>query len=883
MKILQFQFSRLLASYILCICFTLAYSSNVRGNDTCYITNIDEFLEECPTLDPAINQILSDFTIKKDDVEITAFPCVEPISSLPIAQYTDALILLQDLRTIYYVDKGKTGDLPWTSLSLYDWLKSKVGGFNISSTATVNNCCGVWSDGKLYITLTTEDDFNRDFDRTWPGIADNIELIMHEARHVDGFVHVSCCPYGSGACDQSYDTTNLSPYGIQYWLEKSWLDGTLHTGFTCLSPTRINEIKNYQRFAANSGLKSFCDNAPPELNDSNNPLPPCDTSCAPKPGFLIDPPITVLNYGKVEQGFEFTRAVQVRNTGEAELTFTVSVSSTAPFTLSETHYAVSPGEAVQIPITFGATEPLGSYTGTLTISDINDMTVNSEVKIALLGKIVAAKPLDVALVMDRSGSMSELAGERQKSEAERRAGRLFVRLLRPDSQDRVALVRFNTKSNSFQTMTLVTSTNQQGIEQKINTTNLMPSGRTSIASGLLEGLNQLSGSTAEKRAVIVLTDGKENEPALVGGDEIWVEEVSVPAEVAVYAVGLGREENIDKGILSQVASESGGTYDATGDLEGLDYFALEKFYIQAAMLLSSSQMLVDPLHTVLPNTQSVHNIHVAEADFSLTLVLLYKGHPLSWVLESPTGERFPASTPPSGFQQSLIERDQSAILRLRFPTNEPQLYRGVWRLVVTGTQANTHTSAETDTGITASTEKPSGQLPAYSFAVGAGSNLRFRPQIYPKRLVIGEPIALGADLLERGVPVANAEVIVTMVNPAGHQQVLRLFDDGMHDDGSENDGHYAAKFINTGQAGSYEVRYRVWGKALSGDMFVRERSISKYVFGSDDESLRANQRSKYCCITALPWAKVLVALLFVMAALLIFISILMFRRRYNKS
>ncbi len=218
--------SRFLRLFVSCFfgCFlTLAYSSNVLGNDTCYITNIDTFLEQCPTSDPAISQILSDFTIKKDGVEVSDFNCVEPISGLPIEQYTNELILLQGLRTIYYLDKGRTGHLPWTPSSLYDWLKSKVGGFNISSTTTYDHCCGLWADGTRYFTIRDADESNRELDRSWRGIAGNIALMMHEARHVDGFPHTGCCPVGGSGCDQRYDETDLSPYGIQYWLFKNWL------------------------------------------------------------------------------------------------------------------------------------------------------------------------------------------------------------------------------------------------------------------------------------------------------------------------------------------------------------------------------------------------------------------------------------------------------------------------------------------------------------------------------------------------------------------------------------------------------------------------------------------------------------------------------------
>ena len=59
-----------------------------------------------PTSDPAYSQIRNDFIIRREGVVVTDVPCQEPISQIPIAQYTDELIVLQALRTIYYIDKG---------------------------------------------------------------------------------------------------------------------------------------------------------------------------------------------------------------------------------------------------------------------------------------------------------------------------------------------------------------------------------------------------------------------------------------------------------------------------------------------------------------------------------------------------------------------------------------------------------------------------------------------------------------------------------------------------------------------------------------------------------------------------------------------------------
>ena len=57
---------------------------------------------------------------------------------MALSQYTDELIVLQGLRTIYYMDLGRSGHLPWTAGTLYGWMKSKIGGINIRTDSTAS-------------------------------------------------------------------------------------------------------------------------------------------------------------------------------------------------------------------------------------------------------------------------------------------------------------------------------------------------------------------------------------------------------------------------------------------------------------------------------------------------------------------------------------------------------------------------------------------------------------------------------------------------------------------------------------------------------------------------------------------------------------------------
>jgi hypothetical protein len=268
-----------------------------------YICDNVQFFEQCPTADPIFTTIAGDFKIRRNGVLINAaaLTCTPPISTMAISAYTDELVLLQALRAIYYMDLGRSNHLPWTSNTLYGWLKEKVGGFEISTTATHDYWGGQMfmnqGDTANYFVIRAKNDITRDFQRKWAGpagISTLITLMMHERRHGDGtaYNHLTVCPAQvtgcpaqvagqPAACDQTYDeTVNLSPYGIQYWLQKNWVSGYIDVGVGCMTSTEKTDAIHWMRSDANGRVQpafsNFCTNTPPVLTDVTNPPAVCN-------------------------------------------------------------------------------------------------------------------------------------------------------------------------------------------------------------------------------------------------------------------------------------------------------------------------------------------------------------------------------------------------------------------------------------------------------------------------------------------------------------------------------------------------------------------------------------------------------------------------------
>jgi len=224
--------------------------------------------------DPAIHQILRDFKIRTNGIIITNFPCQEPISSMAESNMTVGLYVLQALRTMYYMDRGMAGHLPWTPGALYDWMKLQIKGVDVRSDSGVNYCCETYPDGK-YIVTPIDGVAVSYLVTNWNVIAGKIAVFGHEARHVVGFSHSSCCGIANG-CDNVFDTNNLSPYGIQWWLFKAWLLGEINVGLACGTPAQVQDFTNGTLNFCNNGYRPrFCTNPPPLLSAPADPGGPC--------------------------------------------------------------------------------------------------------------------------------------------------------------------------------------------------------------------------------------------------------------------------------------------------------------------------------------------------------------------------------------------------------------------------------------------------------------------------------------------------------------------------------------------------------------------------------------------------------------------------------
>ncbi|MBI4862621.1 MAG: VWA domain-containing protein [Candidatus Riflebacteria bacterium] len=159
-------------------------------------------------------------------------------------------------------------------------------------------------------------------------------------------------------------------------------------------------------------------------------------------------------------------------------------------------------------------------------------------------------PLNVALVLDRSGSMAA----RNKLEYAKKAAKIVVNQL--TSRDRFALVAFDSVSTVLLPSTQVTD--PAAICNAIDA--LTPGGSTNLSQGMLDGKNEAAKFFKKEQInrILLLTDGLANFGVTNSRELAQMAKEIGEAGIAITTLGLGADYSEET--LLNVAEYSGGRY-----------------------------------------------------------------------------------------------------------------------------------------------------------------------------------------------------------------------------------------------------------------------------------------------------------------------------------
>lgn len=152
-------------------------------------------------------------------------------------------------------------------------------------------------------------------------------------------------------------------------------------------------------------------------------------------------------------------------------------------------------------------------------------------------------PVAVALALDYSGSMSEKAALDMENAASEFVGNM-------DSDDLGEIIKFSTEVEVAQSFTQDKSLLEDAIRNYS-----MERSSTALYDAIYKGLEDAQDYAERRRAVVAMTDGKDNASSHTDSD---VTSLSATSNTPVFTIGLG--DNINAAILQAMASETGGLY-----------------------------------------------------------------------------------------------------------------------------------------------------------------------------------------------------------------------------------------------------------------------------------------------------------------------------------
>ncbi|TDO58991.1 von Willebrand factor type A domain-containing protein [Kribbella sp. VKM Ac-2571] len=495
--------------------------------------------------------------------------------------------------------------------------------------------------------------------------------------------------------------------------------------------------------------------------------------------------------------------------------------------------------------------------------------------VTVTGNTVARKTAATALVLDRSGSMSEDRGDGQsKHVALQQAANIFVDLMLEG--DGVGIVRYNEDAQPLQSVLELgtgglSDLNRNATHDTINGAGLDPQGATSIGDGIFEGRALLDAAPPyDVKSLVVLTDGIENSPRLIS-------DVAAQINERTYAVGLGQPQNISVPALQTISGNNGGYLLVTGAISTDNRFLLQKYFLQVLAGISNAEVVLDPDGEL--SVGAVHRIpfQLSDGDSGVDVVLLTpRPEAVDFRLQTPNGlliEPWRAQAEPA---MRYVTGDGVAYYRITLPVQlRPGRFdqAGTWHALLTIGRPHTGRTPDDSDGVdlsilrgranqplrSAASARPArrpfeferafavanepaeGEQPGqrglpYSLVVHSYSNVSLRAAADQRSFEPGAEVTINATLTQSGVPVdGDPSVWADVTRPDG--SVVTLVLDGVDD--------FTASFGTT-LPGVYRIRVRARGRTRVGRPFTRERTLTAAVWRGGDNPPAPSGGDSFC-------------------------------------
>lgn len=461
-----------------------------------------------------------------------------------------------------------------------------------------------------------------------------------------------------------------------------------------------------------------------------------------------------------------------------------------------------------------------------------------EFSFVLKANAIARPTVAVMMALDQSWSMSFAAGTSGATRLQvlKDAARKFMELIQQGNG--VGLIRFDHDSYAVNDPTFpglgvteIMSNNMFDAARvaainAVNNHNANPAGNTSVGDGVdraRQVLNALPPGDYQHKAMIVLTDGLENQP-------LWLADVP-PGSIdsRTFAIGLGNEHQVNTTALRTLANGTGGFLYLTGLLTSSidDYFRLSKFFLQILAGVTNTDIIRDPSGFIAPGTKVRVPFDVTEADIDCMPLLMTDENVVDLTLETPDGTSInPVMAPALGMSFGVGAQTKHYRYTLPVALGAGQR-QGRWHAVL---EVN---SGDYKKVLTRMRERKDERFQTfathgarYSVVVQTYSNLRMQAGIEQSSFTPGAKLLLKATLSEYGIPVERrARVTVELARPGGSIVTVAMVE-------TEPGTFEATTSANV--AGIYHARFVALGATLRGTPFTREQLATAAVWQGGD-------------------------------------------------